>query len=805
MDPLTPAVAGTSLGGALSEGEAGDALERFIQTELRTRKAGIDDIKRLIERVLNVFTWTFAKDSAWPYQVVNARALKPSVDFSFSTAAMIAFSLSLATGRIRESSLVPAVSGIPAVTTDDAAEEIDSAISLAMDLLIEKSDALERGWVKRMIEKGYPQPRYRPPRTDSSTFGWDDPFTLTWLLELLAPETSAARLEFRSKLEERAWAVARPVLANPSAAFLQVKTGEEVSHAFQVLRVLQLVQTLQRISGPGRRRRRPDLSRARAHLLQRVHLRLSESQIHGSGFDAADLVFSLEGSILAAPRGQLDLALVDAVFKALAERQAAAAYWRPLRPFKSTGPGLILLPQSVEIANSLLRICNSPSLAREAYFSEHILLLDLYADWLRARVFRGSARTPRREFIGWESEHTYRGDRIHLWQTSQVLIFLQHYVAMVQQHVARRSLDLAGFVPRTFKPKSRNPFDPVEEWRLWKSGEPVSFGYDHGRYRVYESIQRDFIEPRAQKKGGASSMLLYGPPGTGKSKIAEELARALQFPLITVTPSNFISSGGEAVEAHAKAIFEVLLEQNDMIVLFDEIDQLLLDRDSSFYESQGDLFKLLTPGMLTKLNTLTKERRVLFIIATNYAERIDRAIKRPGRIDRRYLVLPPDRDQRRKKLREVRLERRVLDLLVRETVRFTYGELGELLAAIRSRAKELDKNEPELTVPEIREVLDELRPMTTLDGYWPRLGLKWKGTELVEKERSATVERPYEEFALLVYLAFESQARKSRRRLPDRPDWVPKVLELALDKNEVRDSMIKGELRSALEKVVGSA
>jgi ATPase family associated with various cellular activities (AAA) len=649
MDPLTLAAADVPFSGTLAVGEAGDRLERFIQTELRIRKAEIEEIKDLIRRVLDVFTWSFVDGDGWPYEVVNARSLGQSRDFSFSTVAMIAFSLSLATGRIRESSLVPAVRSLPALVPEKTAEEINSVISKALDLSISKSSSLEETWQSRRKEKSYPDPLYEPPHSDSGTFGWDDPFTLTWLLELLASERNSDRQAFRAKLEDRAWSVVQPVLRDPQSGFLQVEAGEEVSHAFQLLRVIQLVLTLQRIRGTGRRRRRPDLSRMRGYLLQRVHLRLSESRIQESGFDAADLVFSLEGSMLAAPSGQLDLALVDAVFRVLAERQASGAYWRPLRPFKSTSPGLILLPQSVEIANSLLRICNSPPLDREGYFSEHVSLLDLYTQWLRAHVFRGFTRRPRRTFIGWESEHTYRADRIHLWQTSQALIFLQHYVAMVQQHIARRSLDLAGFAPRTFEPKTKNPFDPVKEWNVWKVGEPIAAGREGGRYRVYESIERDFIEPRIRNDDGASStpdedvassMLLYGPPGTGKSTIVEELARALQFPLITVTPSDFISSGGEAVEARAKAIFEVLLEQNDLVVLFDEIDQLLLDRDSSFYRSQDDLFKLLTPGMLTEAEQ-ADERAASSLCDRHELRRADRSRYQTPRSDRPPVPRPP--------------------------------------------------------------------------------------------------------------------------------------------------------------------
>src|SRR5207244_9601882 len=135
--------------------------------------------------------------------------------------------------------------------------------------------------------------------------------------------------------------------------------------------------------------------------------------------------------------------------------------------------------------------------------------------------------------------------------------------------------------------------------------------------------------------------------------IARELSRRLGYRLLTVTPSDFITSGGEAVEARTKAIFTALQQQTDLVVLFDEIDHLLLDRNSDLYREQGDLFKLLTPGMLTKLNRLADRRRLVLVIATNYHERIDRAIKRPGRIDAKYLVLPQDLAQRERHLSTV--------------------------------------------------------------------------------------------------------------------------------------------------------
>lgn len=87
-----------------------------------------------------------------------------------------------------------------------------------------------------------------------------------------------------------------------------------------------------------------------------------------------------------------------------------------------------------------------------------------------------------------------------------------------------------------------------------------------------------------------------------------------------------------------------------MVILFDEIDELVLDRSSKRHKDQETVFKFMTPGMLTKLNNLRRAERSIFIIATNFAYRIDPAIRRTGRIDQNYLLLPPDAASRQRML-----------------------------------------------------------------------------------------------------------------------------------------------------------
>ena len=156
--------------------------------------------------------------------------------------------------------------------------------------------------------------------------------------------------------------------------------------------------------------------------------------------------------------------------------------------------------------------------------------------------------------------------------------------------------------------------------------------------------------------------------------------------------------------------------------MFDEIDHLLLDRNSLLYREQGDLFKLLTPGMLTKLNELAKQKNVIFAIATNYYERIDRAIKRPGRIDERYLVLPPDLAQRERRLaREFEdqpLSDAELKAAAKESVFFTYAELEGLANHVKKR---LASDGSPSVAAILKEAIHEASPMTTLEAYETRI------------------------------------------------------------------------------------
>jgi hypothetical protein len=154
------------------------------------------------------------------------------------------------------------------------------------------------------------------------------------------------------------------------------------------------------------------------------------------------------------------------------------------------------------------------------------------------------------------------------------------------------------------------------------------------------------MNPGAPWKNDISSVLLYGPPGTSKSTIVKSLAARLGWPLIELTPSHFVIKGIEAIEEQARQIFEDLGVLRETVVLFDELDSLLIDRERIGPDS---MLSFSVPAMLPKLQRLTKlakRQRLLIVFATNFYDRLDPAMVRRGRIDEHLVVLPYNKASR---------------------------------------------------------------------------------------------------------------------------------------------------------------
>jgi hypothetical protein len=156
-----------------------------------------------------------------------------------------------------------------------------------------------------------------------------------------------------------------------------------------------------------------------------------------------------------------------------------------------------------------------------------------------------------------------------------------------------------------------------------------------------------FESLRQSPSKGHRSALLFGPPGTSKTKVTQAVADDLRWPMISLSPADFVKGSLAHVYEQAQEIFEDLMDLSRVIVFFDEMDALVQTREDGHLDMAS---QFLTTMMLPKLADLHERGRVVFFMATNFQDRFDAAIKRAGRFDLLLCMGPPKLEEKLSRL-----------------------------------------------------------------------------------------------------------------------------------------------------------
>jgi transitional endoplasmic reticulum ATPase len=170
-------------------------------------------------------------------------------------------------------------------------------------------------------------------------------------------------------------------------------------------------------------------------------------------------------------------------------------------------------------------------------------------------------------------------------------------------------------------------------------------GLDDEIARVREMIELPLRHPEIFDKLGIEApkgVLLHGPPGTGKTLLAKAVA--------SETFANFVSIGGPEIvskfygesEERLREIFTEAEENAPSIIFIDEIDSIAPKRD----DVHGELERRIVAQLLAIMDGLESRGKVVVIGATNRANALDPALRRPGRFDREIEIGIPDRNDR---------------------------------------------------------------------------------------------------------------------------------------------------------------
>ena len=225
-------------------------------------------------------------------------------------------------------------------------------------------------------------------------------------------------------------------------------------------------------------------------------------------------------------------------------------------------------------------------------------------------------------------------------------------------------------------------------------------------------LRTKFVEPIAREvdqiskgerfsDGTPRSAIFFGPPGTSKTELSKKIAKFIGWPHLAIDPSALLRNGMDAIQAEANAIFRILEETERVVVLFDEFDEFMRERESS--KAEQPFSRLLTTAMLPKLASIHRRGTLVFIIATNYVGQFDLAIRRKGRFDHRIQIMPPTFDAKMAKtdwgpMHDIDLEAKLKDLgidLNEDDVRnriadLTYLECNDFAVDL---AQKSDKND----------------------------------------------------------------------------------------------------------------
>jgi ATPase family associated with various cellular activities (AAA) len=283
---------------------------------------------------------------------------------------------------------------------------------------------------------------------------------------------------------------------------------------------------------------------------------------------------------------------------------------------------------------------------------------------------------------GWCSDYPFGRPLIESWTSATVLQMALSLIDLFETVESTRSL-------ATF---SVDYIDEPPHWLEWPRFESDSDPDDGAQILVY--IRKRILEtiassPRQLPSPEAHnvSLLLFGPPGTSKTTIVKAMASYLRWPMVTLSPGEFIARGLEYIEAEAQSVFARLEALTRAVVLFDECDELFRDRQpkSSTEQTRG-IAAFVTASMLPKLQRLHDRGRILFVICTNSFQSMDKAVTRPGRIDHIVAVGPPSRTARIKILTELltrpgapRLNDGLVEVIAGATERFNRTELARLV------------------------------------------------------------------------------------------------------------------------------
>lgn len=179
-------------------------------------------------------------------------------------------------------------------------------------------------------------------------------------------------------------------------------------------------------------------------------------------------------------------------------------------------------------------------------------------------------------------------------------------------------------------------------------------GVDEAKEEAMEVVNLIKDHTRVKQIGGKiiKGLLLIGPPGTGKTLLAKAIATEAGIPFMSVAGSEFVEMfvgvGASRVRSLFKKARAMAYAEGACIVFIDELE--VIGRARQFSMHGGQESNTTQNQLLVEMDGLKGDKSNIVVIgATNADEsKLDAALLRPGRFDRKIYISRPYAEGREK-------------------------------------------------------------------------------------------------------------------------------------------------------------
>ena len=204
-------------------------------------------------------------------------------------------------------------------------------------------------------------------------------------------------------------------------------------------------------------------------------------------------------------------------------------------------------------------------------------------------------------------------------------------------------------------------------------------------------------------------ILLAGPPGTGKTLLVKTIANNLDIPIESMSGSEFVEMYVGVGASRVRKLFARARSKKKCIIFIDEIDAVggHRGRDSNS-ERDSTLNQL-----LGEMDGFDESDNIMVFAATNLVKRLDSALTRSGRFDKKVYFDPPNLKER-KEMFELYLEDVTIqdnlsfNILAERSVGLTGADIASICNQTKINAIQENRQTGSVTEDDIQKAIDEV-------------------------------------------------------------------------------------------------